>query len=183
MDLPREFIIFDTEYTAWEGSRERKWNLPHEHREIIEIGAIEIKELNEVNYFDILVRPAVNPDLSAYIRELTGITQESVDNKGVRFADALTRFYTWSKNLPFYSYGPDWTVLEENAELISVPYPFKPAQFHDIREYFRSRGINTDKYMSSTISEAFGVPSPYTPHTGLSDARSLLVALRASQNI
>ena len=32
--LPDTFIIFDTEFTAWEGSQERKWTGENEFRRI-----------------------------------------------------------------------------------------------------------------------------------------------------
>ena len=42
--LPDTFIIFDTEFTAWEGSMQRGWSGQNEHREIVQISAIRIKK-------------------------------------------------------------------------------------------------------------------------------------------
>ena len=42
--LPDTFIIFDTEFTAWEGSQERKWSGENEFRELVQISAIRVKK-------------------------------------------------------------------------------------------------------------------------------------------
>lgn len=42
--LPETFIIFDTEYTSWEGSQERNWNGENEFRELVQISAIRVKK-------------------------------------------------------------------------------------------------------------------------------------------
>lgn len=33
-ELPEQFVLFDTEYTGWEGSQERGWSAPGEYREL-----------------------------------------------------------------------------------------------------------------------------------------------------
>ena len=40
------FILFDTEFTAWEGSQERNWSLEWEYRELISVSALKV-ELKE----------------------------------------------------------------------------------------------------------------------------------------
>ena len=42
--LPDTFIIFDTEFTAWEGSMERNWSGENEYRELVQISAFRIKK-------------------------------------------------------------------------------------------------------------------------------------------
>src|SRR6185436_17519590 len=101
--------VFDTEYTSWEGAQARNWSGPGEYREIVEIGAvlIDTKDFSEIDFIDLYLRPAKNPKLSDYFIELTGITQETVDTKGMNFRDALKRFAEWSKEYQFYSWGND----------------------------------------------------------------------------
>lgn len=38
-DVMKHFVIFDTEYTTWEGAADRDWTGPGEHREVVQIGA------------------------------------------------------------------------------------------------------------------------------------------------
>ena len=71
------FVAVDLKYTSWEGSLERGWSRPHEHREVVQIGAVRLDAGNgfaEVDALDVLVRPQRNPVLSEYFVALTGIT-------------------------------------------------------------------------------------------------------------
>ena len=68
--MDHKIILFDIEYTAWEGSKARKWSEPWEHREIIQIAAIKMafgEEVVETGCLDCLVKPKRNPLLSPYI--------------------------------------------------------------------------------------------------------------------
>jgi hypothetical protein len=52
----KEAVIYDLEYTTWQGAHERKWSGENEHREIIRIGAISIDSdnLQETGALDIV---------------------------------------------------------------------------------------------------------------------------------
>ena len=177
-DFPEEFTIFDTEFTAWEGSHARGWSNPGEHREIIQIGAIKVDKLKETDSFLMYVKPKKNPELSDYIIKLTGITQADIDTKGVEYKEALAQFHKWCRELPIYSFGLDGEVMKENSELVQILFPFNSSQFHDVRRVFQKAGVDTGSYMSSTIPRAFGVEPPPDAHDALSDARSILLALQ-----
>lgn len=178
-ELPPVIVLYDTEYTAWEGSQERKWTGAHEHREIVEIGAIivETAEFIETDAIDLYVRPRINPALSDYFINLTKISQDTVDRDGVDFADAWGTFKTWCRAYPAYAFGHDNLVIEENCRLCGVPYDYD-GSFHNIRELFDSHGIETSLYTSGTLTKAFGVEPQGSAHNGLSDARSILQGLR-----
>ena len=70
-------VILDLEWTSWKYNVDRKW----QKKEIIQIGAIKInnkyKIIGEINIY---VKPKFNPILSNYIKKLTGITQNKIDN-------------------------------------------------------------------------------------------------------
>ena len=82
-----DFYILDIEYTAWKKSLENNWNKDNEWREIIQIGAILISHKNNqykiVSELNLYVKPTINPTLSQYIIDLTGITQEQIDVHGI----------------------------------------------------------------------------------------------------
>src|SRR3979490_303236 len=86
--------IFDLEYTAWECSMARHWLTPGEFKEVVQIGAVKLDadRFAIPPEFEILVRPRVNPHLSAYFEKLTGITNETVARQSEDFAVAYTRF-------------------------------------------------------------------------------------------
>ena len=180
LDLPEQFILFDTEFTAWEGSQARRWSGPNEYRELVEIGAIKVapEDLTELAAFDVYIRPEKNPILSDYFIELTGITQATVDAEGVPLKTALRRFAEWCGNLPLYSYGADERVLIENSGLAGITFPFDAGQFSDVRTVFQRRGIPAERYTSGTIVAAFGVKPVRRAHNAANDARTILDGLR-----
>ena len=61
-----KYIVFDTEFTSWEGSMENNWSREGEHRELVQIGALKISDGKIIDKLDILVKPQINPILSDY---------------------------------------------------------------------------------------------------------------------
>ena len=174
-------ILFDTEYTAWEGSKTRKWSQPWEHREIIQIAAVRIDEqATELDSFDCLVKPGQNPVLSAYLIALTGIQQAAVDARGLCFTDAFAAFYAFCDQgrIPMFCYGDDPAVLAENFDLNKMGPAAFPAGIYDIRVMFEQAGIDTRQYTSGTVYQAVGAEFDLAAHNALNDVRSLAVTLR-----
>ncbi|GAB2687768.1 exonuclease domain-containing protein [Aliiglaciecola aliphaticivorans] len=92
-----ECVLFDKEFTAWHGSKQRNWSENWEHRELIQIAAVKIRMTRDsasiLASFNELIRPTINPQLSDYITNLTGIEQAMIDEMGVDFASALKQFH------------------------------------------------------------------------------------------
>jgi inhibitor of KinA sporulation pathway (predicted exonuclease) len=199
--LNAQIILFDTEYTAWEGSKARQWSELGEHREIIQIAAVRValdEQLTELACFDCLVKPKHNPILSAYITALTGIQQAAVDTRGIGFPAAFAAFYAFCDQgrLPLFCYGDDPAVLQENFVLnqmdpaasterssagaeapLAVPAAFL-AGIVDIRVMFEQAGIDTRQYTSGTVYQAVGAEFDQAAHNALHDVRSLAVTIR-----
>lgn len=178
LPLPKEFVIYDTEYTSWEGAHERNWSGPGEYKELLQIGAIRVVDFVEVDAFQVLVRPVINPVLSDYIITLTGITQSQIDEEGVSFIDAYHSFMEWSNGLQAFSYGPDHNILVLNHELNATGEQVPLERFNDVRGHFEAVGIDSRQYMSGNIPTAFGLVPPPHAHDALNDARSILLALQ-----
>lgn len=91
----RHLVVVDVEATCWKkGVFSRK-------KETIEIGAVKLlldRAESKWPEFQTFVRPLRLPRLSSFCRELTGITQESVDN-APNFPEALQLFLEWSQPL------------------------------------------------------------------------------------
>ena len=157
------FILFDTEFTAWGGSQQRNWCLFWEHKEIISISALKIKKtknkLEIINKFNCYIQPRINKKLSSYIENLTGITQYKINTFGLDFEIGMDKFYKFSKNLPLYSYGNDYLIIQENLDLYKIDIASKfrlwNKYFFDIRPIFKLNGIDTSKYTSGTIYKHF----------------------------
>jgi len=181
LDLPQKFIIFDTEYTSWEGSLERGWGGPNEYKELVQIAAVKVESdgFNETDVFSVYIRPRVNPKLSDFFINLTGITQEKVDQEGIDYATALKRFYEWARGLHMYSYGRDETTLKKNCKLLGIDLLFADSQFFDIKDTFKKHGIAADDYHSGTIVRAFGQEPARRGHEALNDVRTVIDGLKA----
>ena len=110
-----EFIVFDTEYTAWEGSLETDWNNGSDPREIVQIGAIKIIDGEKVDELNIYIKPTITTTLSDYFVNLTGISNKKVQKYGLDFDLAMKVFYSFIRNCNnVYSYGNDVNILIEN---------------------------------------------------------------------
>ena len=173
-------IIFDTEYTAWEGSAQRQWSEPWEHREIIQIGAVKVNldsTCNECETFDIIVRPLINPHLSDYIVQLTNITQQQIDQNGILFPKAYEKFLNFTGDgIHIVSNGKDYLVIEENCQIHSIPYSTSKARFYNVSP-FLSHYTNTKDPMSSELHRILGFEQQGSAHDGLDDARNIAYAI------
>ena len=182
--MDNTIILFDIEYTAWEGSKARNWSEPWEHREIIQIAAIKMAlgvDAAEAGCFGCFVKPKQNPILSPYITSLTGIQQSEMDAQGIGFAEALAAFYTFCEQgqNPLFCYGEqDPLVFDENYVLNDLEPPSFPAGMHDICLIFEQAGIDTRLYTSGTVYQAVGIEFDLAAHNALNDVRSLALTLR-----
>ena len=175
-------VIFDTEFTAWEGSRERKWTGPGEYREIVQIGAVRIDTatLDILDTLDILTKPVKNPQLSAYFTNLTGITQARLDKEGLSFAEGLQRFRDFVGASPAWCHGGDMRVMADNMVLQNIPVPqdWPTVEQSNIKPWFRSNAPETKGLSSGQLAAALGVPIDIAVHTGLGDSLSIVAAMR-----
>lgn len=190
--LPETFIIFDTEFTSWEGSQERNWKGENEYRELIQISALKIKKKENTIYIskklNIYVLPRINKKLSNYFIKLTGITQNTIDKQGIPFKKAIDMFYKFCKGkkeekYKLFSMGNDYTVIKENLKLNSINkrsrfYKWKK-QFHDIKPLF-SELVDINNYTSGTLYKAFEI-KPHNKalvHNASWDCLSLFLSLK-----
>lgn len=177
-------VVFDLEWTAWEGSRERGWSGPNEEREIIEIGAVKLDGadgLREIMEFDILVRPRRNPIVSDYFTNLTGITQTLIDNEALPFREAIVLFegFAGYTDAPILSFSQDAEVLRHNCALNDLPCPFPETRFHDIApQIAAAAGLRPGSFSTSDLPAIFAFPPPARAHRALGDARCIAETLR-----
>lgn len=126
--MARDVVIFDLEYTAWKGSKERDWtgfiNGRKEHKEIVQIGALRIDPVKleaTTDPNDILTVPNINRQLSTYFTNLTGITNEMLTNHGFSFPAGFKKFHQYAGGCILAAFGTDPEVLNINLALNSMP--------------------------------------------------------------
>lgn len=191
-NLPDTFIIFDTEFTAWEGSMEREWSGENEYTELVQISAFKIKKKGNniaiTKKLNIYILPRINRNLSNYFIELTGITQETIDKRGLPFKQAMAIFYRFCKDekdekYPLYSMGNDYHIIKENLRLNSINKKSRfykwEKKFHDITPFF-SPYVDTKLYSSGTLYRAFKIipNSKVDVHNASWDCLSLFLSLK-----
>lgn len=172
--------IFDLEVTAWPGSMARRWTGPDEHPEIIQIGAVRLDDdLAETGSLDLLVRPRLNPILSAHIVDLTGITQARLDAEGLAPAEAFGRFADFTAGCRMtLSNGGDEAWLLRNLAINDLGPLFADMRFGNLSAHFRTATAGAGHVTSSQLPGILGFAMEGRAHDGLDDARAIAEALR-----
>lgn len=183
MLLPRRLVIFDTEFTAWQGSAERKWSESWEFREVIQLSAVKLiwngYLYENEQTFDELVTPKINPILSDYIVNLTGIKQTTLDECGLNFAEALTLLHQFCSDgkTSVYSWGNDIGVLHENCMLNHCTMPSFEKGFVNLRQVILENNIEGGNLASGEIAQHFGYYVKGHSHNALHDVKSITLGL------
>lgn len=187
----KNVVIFDLEYTTWEGAMERDWSGPGEYREVVQIAAqmIDLKTSTTISTFTQFVQPQQNPTLSDYFVSLTGITQEEVERNGVDFATALTSFLDWTADAPKFSYSSklaslaDYHILQENIELYALPIHLPENEFGNAAAVCAETGVDIGLYSSGQLHEAFGITLTGHVHNATHDVESLVASIFTTKRI
>jgi inhibitor of KinA sporulation pathway (predicted exonuclease) len=176
-------VVFDLEWTSWSGFRDSNWSLPGKHREIIQIGAVKIDcedGFSEIGHFDQLIKPTRNPELSAYVQELTGISQSDVEENGIEFPHALSEFNAFCSAVDYVCCnGADGEVIVENCILHAIETPKIFTNAIDLNPLLSDALGVTERWLySSELTSHLGLPSVGEQHNGLADARGIASAIR-----
>ncbi|WP_339720599.1 3'-5' exonuclease [uncultured Paraglaciecola sp.] len=178
-----QIIIFDTEFTAWEGSAQRNWSLDWEHREIIQIAAVKValslSGAQVISSFNTLVKPVINPNLSDYIIKLTGIEQHVLDDMGIDFQGALLQFHSFCSqgSLPCYSWGNDKRILIDNCLFNGIHMPDFTGNFYNLHNMARKAKLDGAHLCSGELASHLGLELHGHIHNALYDVRSIALAL------
>lgn len=176
----REAVIFDTEFTAWEGSVARGWTAPGEFREILQIGAVRLNAstLEELEVFDVLVKPVFNPVLSDYIVKLTGITHDTLDVHGSTLAQAVCRFLAFVGSRPMWCYGLDGWIIAKNLALLGQGDVWPRLKPYNIATWFPTVGVDNRDVNSGAVARLVGAEFDARAHHAVNDCRSIAEAVR-----
>ncbi|KAJ1288264.1 hypothetical protein BS78_02G077300 [Paspalum vaginatum] len=150
-------------------------------QEVIEFPAVLVHGVTGelLSAFRTYVRPRYHPILSAFCRELTGITQEDVDG-GVDLADALVLHDAWlvaagaaRDRVAVVTWG-DWdcrTLLDNECALKDIVKPFYFERWVNLRVPFASVFGAKRRNLQEAVQEA-GLRWEGRAHCGLDDARN-----------
>jgi len=172
-------VIFDLEFTAWEGSLQSRWTRPGEHTEVVQIGAVKLgtADLKEVDSFEMLVRPRINPELSEYFVALTGITNERLRAQGIDFITAYRAFLDFVGDAPTWAFGRDDLIIEGNLTRYGwtgVPVP----PYSNAIPWFAANGVDLKGKHACDVAEAVGTVFAGRKHDALADARGVAAGFK-----
>lgn len=172
------YVVLDFEATC------NTVNAPDYPHEIIEFPAILVssEEKRIVDTFQKYVRPEINPKLSDFCVNLTGIQQETV-NAANTFTTVLEEFERWMESHSLFSQnrcilvtdGP-WDMAQffhSQCKVAGVVYPTWAKKWLNIRKAFRSYYKLKMNCNLKAMLETLGMEFEGRPHCGLDDARNI----------
>jgi len=173
----RHAVLFDLEFTAWEGSLGRGWNRPGEYKEIVQLGAVKVDAgtLKTVDELNLLVRPRINPVLSDYLVRLTGVTNEAMAKRGVDFAVAYRAFLDFVGDGTIAAFGRDDLIFEENIRLYGLAMKTPP--YRNVIPWFAENGVDLVGKHACDVAAAAGAPFEGRAHDALADAQSVALGI------
>jgi hypothetical protein len=177
-------IVFDLEFTAWEGSMARHWSEPGELKEVVQFGAVKLdgETPKIIDEFQMLVRPRVNPVLSDYLVSLTGITNAALQKEGVDFVTAFRVFCDFSGEGPIWAFGRDDLILAENLKLYGMADAMPIPLYQNVIPWFAGLGVDLSGKHACHVASAAGVDYDGREHDALADARSVALGMIAMVN-
>ena len=181
-----EYTLLDTEFTSWKGSLQRNWSLPHEYREIVNIGLLRIsideKQISIGTGLDLYISPRFVLRLSSYFVELTGITQHFLEDKPP-LSSVWPEVYSFIGDSTPLSNGNDGQIIRENLFLNQISSP--PFYTQNIRPLLL-QGLNIVNSQCVSSSLMNFLPLSFNAwlgdmkdgsHTGLFDCYMISAAL------
>lgn len=129
------YIIFDFEWNnAYNYKTKKGMN------EIIEIGAVKLNSYLEiVDTFKQLIKPRVSKKLGTRFKNLTNITMDEINEKGIDFDDAFSDFARWSRgdNTVFLSWSQSdlYTLVDNFVKFKGTTYVDFMENYADIQKY------------------------------------------------
>jgi inhibitor of KinA sporulation pathway (predicted exonuclease) len=164
------YLVIDLEATCWKG------NQPAQN-ETIEIGAVVFSQgQGVVSEFQAFVRPKLNPELSEFCRELTGIEQAEVDSAKA-FPEVFGKFNSWAEAYPDAAFA-SWGAYDRKQIL-------NDCVLHGLEPWDRlDPHLNLKRAFSSLMDCSLAPELPHamelsriaargTLHRGLDDARNI----------
>ena len=184
-------VLYDCEFLTAPGAMSRFWCGPYDPDPfVVQIGAVRLglepphAILGEI---DLIVRPIDRHGrpvaIDAELTRLTGITQTTIDTKGLDLETALARLVDFSSGATLWSWGKDEVAtLATSCFVAGIESPIPPDRFDNVCKLMLRAGMpyaDIVKTRSNGLAAYFGVARDgLTAHDALDDARSLTDAVR-----
>lgn len=170
------YIVFDME---WNQPVVRKKRVNGLLGEIIQIGALALdEEMNELDTFDVTIKPVFYKIMNRDVSELTQIKQDDIE-EGVSFAEAIDAFRKWcGDDYCYISWSfSDMDMLINNLEKHDMDTDWLP-ECYDAQLMFDDQFTQEDRDYALSYALYYFNEKPDSAHDALDDARSTVKVLR-----
>ena len=171
------YIVFDLEFNQGYNFGKETKNIinPKCPFEIIQIGAVKLNENFEtIGALDVLVKPEIYTTLNPFVKELTGITMDDLDN-GKSFKEMYKEFIEFIKTdksvLCVWGVA-DIKELFRNIEYHELDTSIVPTEYINIQSY-ASKQLNCKKGINIGLGNAanlLNIPIESQFHNAFNDA-------------
>jgi len=175
---PQDFenlLLVDLEATCWESNAGRESEM-----EAIDFGGVlvRMRDRSILKQFTIYVRPRVHPQLSDYCRNLTGISQATVE-AGILFeqlaGELAGHLHDYQHSLAWASWGNyDRRQLEQDAARWGVATPLAELTHFNFKKLFAKRQrVRGSRPSIRRAIEIAGLQYEGAKHSGVDEARNI----------
>ena len=169
-----DYIVLDMEWNQpWPGSPSARKVLPVQIRgEIIQIGAVRIREQQVADEFQVLILPKYYRRLNRRVSKLTGIKERQLRAEGVPMEEAVDQFRQWcGEDVVFLTWGfDDITILRENLRLYGIDENWVSRWYNAQMIFNAQTDGSTAQKALKTAMEMFGIEATRPAHDALGDA-------------
>jgi len=187
----KSIVVFDCEFLCVEGSLGRFWCGPQDPDPVVaQIGAVKLALEGEFALLDTYRVYVRMPDrfgkkfnIDPYFTNLTGITAEDLETKGLGLAEALAGLDRFSAGARLWSWGKDeLNMIAVSCYVAGIAPPIPAHRFGNTTRLAVAAGLPIAELMktrSSMLADYFGAAHPpLNAHDALDDARSIAYALQ-----
>lgn len=184
-------IVFDCEFLCVQGSQSRFWCGAIDPDPVIaQIGAVRIgleAGFSILETFKAYVTPVDRHGdkyaLDPYFVNLTGITEEQIDQQGTSLQAALSGLENFSEGAGFWSWGKDELyMLAISCYIAGISPPIPASRFDNAVKLLLAAGMPVEdlaRTPSNRLADYYGIDHPVLRgHDALDDALSVAYTLQ-----
>lgn len=178
--LKEKVIIYDMEANAIsnEESLTRIFD-----KEIIEIGAVKLHNGVVVDELNLFIKPIINPTLTDFIKELTPITQDQIDDAPIfrEVYDDIKEFFSGHHLISCGKWDRDQLLHEIRMNAINDPEFTNhiSTNYEDIKDTFRKATRMKYRTGLAGMLNLLNIEPTGIEHSGMDDARNTVEVYKA----
>jgi hypothetical protein len=188
-------IIYDCEFLTNKTAMSHGWCAPHDpDPTVVQIGAVKISltdglpiEDTKTIYITPKDRYGNNAPLDPFFTELTGITQQDIDDYGVSLEQGFKNLNDFSDGATLWAWGHDERYLMAiSAYVHNVPPSIPATRFDNAKKIMTKAGMPHEDLFSvnsGKLASYYKLPQAknISEHDGLNDALSITYAMQHLQ--